>query len=184
MGRIQFKRSKKKKSYLIPLVIVLLLYFIIPVYLINKGSDLVKISLTKIENGTVYSPPVEFYNGISFLSTAAAFPGFGKWAENIIDGSVEKMSEQQDKQFNKLCVRFLKDVNDLQEGVEISFVKLQNPGILQFKNEKTDSMLYELSLNDSLLAILDSTYCKPWTKFYNKTKQELTKIHLYCKPVN
>ena len=109
MSRIQFERKKRTKGYLIPLVVILLLYFTIPIYLINKGNNILTTANEKINQDEIYGPTVEFYNGIAFLNTAAAFPGFEGWAKSIEKSSVEKMIVIQEFEFKKLCKRLLKN---------------------------------------------------------------------------
>jgi len=132
MSRIQFERRKRKKGYLIPLVIIVLLYFMIPIFLINKGNDLIAKANEAMKRSKVFSPPLEFYNGIAFLNTAAAFPGFGKWSENIEKSTTDQMINQQDIQFKKLCLSFLE--NKLSDSIEISFNKKIAPSVIKIKS--------------------------------------------------
>lgn len=179
MSRIQFERKKHKKGYIIPLAIILLLYFTIPVFLINKGSGLIDNSLTKMKKGDSYGPTVEYYNGISFLSTAASFPGFARWSENIVESSVNQMLDEQNSQFNRLCTKLINEEID-PDNVKIIFDKGQTPIILNVKTGKTDSLARSIELNDSLQRYIDSAFCAPWIKFVDRNKLDKSKIHLFC----
>lgn len=177
MSRIQFDRKKKKKNYVIPLVIIVLLYLIIPIYLISKGNTLIDKAFEKVNQADVFSPTVEFYNGLAFLNTAAAFPGFGGWSGTVEEESVEKMLVLQEKEFEEMCASIL-DVA-LPDSVEINYAKNEQDPTLDIKNVLTDS-IQSVSLNDSVLNAISNNYCQPWIKFFDKTKSDKTRLHPFC----
>ena len=182
MNRIQFDRRKRKKSYLIPLVILVLLYFIIPIFLINRGSNLIEKANIKIDNKGVFAPTVEFYNGLAFLNTAAAFPGFGKWSENIRETSGEQMKKSYEFNFRKLCISLTnKDFNE-SEIIEVNFNNVTLPNSIIIKTGDKDSILNtEIPINDSISGYIDSVYCIPWARFFEKMKLDETGLHPICK---
>jgi hypothetical protein len=186
MNRIQFERKKRKKTYLIPLLlVVLLLYITIPVFLINKGSDLLVKANERMSQSEVYSPTVEFYNGIAFLNTAAAFPGFGSWSKSVEKTSIEKMIKSQDAQFEKLCLSFLKKEmtaeNAFPDSSEVVVGGRDVSKIFVKSFFADSSSTSTITLNDSILNKIDSLYCKNWEKFFDKTKMDKANLFSICK---
>ena len=179
MSRIQFERRKRKKGYLIPLFIIVLLYFMIPIFLINKGNDLLAKADVEMKKSDIFSPPIEFYNGTAFLSTAAAFPGFGGWSGTIKESSIEQMISQQEVQFEKLCKNMLNKT--ISDSIEISFNKENDPWFINIKELQSDSSKANIiELNDSTLRIVNINYCEPWTNFFEKTKTDKSLLHSFC----
>lgn len=186
MSRIQFERKKRKKGYLIPMVVILLLYFTIPIFLINKGSALLSKADERIKESEVYSPTVEFYNGITFLSTAASFPGFGGWSGSIEASSIEKMIKLQEGQFEKFCFNLLKnkltEEKAFPDSSRVVFSGGEKPKELFVKLYFADtSITSTIEMNDSILVEIDSLYCQPWTKFFEKTKADKSRLFSICK---
>ena len=187
MSRIQFERRRRKKTYLIPLLlVVLLLYVTIPIFLINKGSDLLVKAEERMNEGEIYSPTVEFYNGIAFLNTAASFPGFGGWSKSVEKASAEKMIKLQNTQFEKLCQNFLKNEmtidNAFPDSSKVVIAGGEKPSEVFVKSFFPDTTLTKkISLNDSIFNKIDSLYCKSWTKFFEKTKTDKAKLFSICK---
>ncbi len=179
MSRLQFERKKKKKLYVIPLIIIVLLYVTIPVVLINKGSKLLEKAKTKLEQPDVYSPTVEFYNGLAFLSTAASFPGFSFWANSIVEPTTNEIIKTQDSKLKCLMVNILPE----------KFINLDNSKITKstennltiIKIEDQDSLPKSVVLGDSLLHEIDSVYIRGWNKFFEKTNADKSKLHSFCK---
>ncbi len=186
MSRIQFERRKRKKGYLIPLVVILLLYFTIPIFLINKGNDLLSKANERMSEREVFGPTVEFYNGIAFLNTAAAFPGFSGWAKGIAESSIEKMVKMQEFQFEKLCQNLLKNKltakNAFPDSTSVVISGGDNPSELFVKSFFADSSLTStISLNDSILTEINTHYCQQWTKFFEKTTTDKSRLFSICK---
>lgn len=180
MSRIQFERRKRKKVLLVPVLIILALYFIIPIFLINKGSDLLDKSIKKIEQKDIVSPGIEFYNGMAFINTAASFPGFGKWSENIIESKVEKVIKLQDAEFTELCLSLLPNVKLIKDSVQYEVIIEQQNEAIKLKPAGQDSV-YTIELNELTKNKIDSVYCKPWNEFFIKTKSDKTRLHTLCK---
>ncbi|MCF6241212.1 MAG: hypothetical protein L3J74_07695 [Bacteroidales bacterium] len=114
MSSIEFKhRSNNRKTWLVPLIIIALLYLSIPILLINKGKDSFEKAGLAIENNLIQAG--NYYNsGIIFTDLAENFPGFSAWAKKTgINGKnklmniySEKCKEIQDKskeEQNKFC---------------------------------------------------------------------------------
>jgi hypothetical protein len=186
MSRIQFERRKRKKGYLIPLVIILLLYFTIPIFLVNKGSSLLTKANERMNENEVFGPTVEFYNGVAFLNTAAAFPGFGGWAKGIEESSTEKMVKLQESQFEKFCQNLLKNEltaeNAFPDSTAVVISGGDKPVELFVKSYFADSSKTStISLNDSILSEIDSLYCKQWNKFFEKTTADKSRLFSICK---
>ncbi len=114
MNSIQFKHQpNKRKTWLFPLIIIVLLYLTIPILLINKGKDSFdKASLT-IESDVIKA--ANYCNsGFVFTDLAESFPGFSAWAKKtaingknkIMNIYTEKCKEIQNKsedEQNKFC---------------------------------------------------------------------------------
>ncbi len=186
MSRIQFERRKRKKGYLIPLVVILLLYFLIPIYLINKGSSLLTNANKKMDEKEIFAPTVEFFNGVAFLNTAAAFPGFGGWAKGIEESSTEKMVMLQESQFEKLCQNLLKGKltaeNAFPDSTAVVISGGDKPVELFVKSYFADSSITNtISLNDSILTKINSLYCQQWKKFFEKTTADKSRLFSICK---
>ncbi len=179
MSSIQFERRKKKKLFFLPLVVLLLLYVAIPSILISKGSKLMEAAQAKITEKSVYAPTTEFFNGLTFLETAASFPGFGFWANNVRNSSVKKLLKYKDIKLKEFVVKNLKPEVKSLENVKIIGKNAENKAVLQIISN--DSIQSELSLSDSLLMKIDSIYCKTWLKFIKKTNTDKSQINDICK---
>lgn len=179
MNRLHLERKKKKKLYIIPLLIIVLLYVTIPIVLINKGSKLLEKASIKINELEVYSPTVEFYNGLAFLQTAASFPGFAYWSDALIESSGKEMIKKQEPKAKMLIIRILHD-NDLEvDNIIIDKSADNNKPLIQII--KSDSTKTTIELTDSLSHTIDSLYCKGWNKFFEKTQSDKSKLYLLCK---
>ncbi len=179
MSRIQFERRKKKRMFLLPLVVLLLLYIAIPTILINKGSKLLNKAQSKIEQADVYAPTVEFYNGMTFLQTASSFPGFSFWADNVIESSVGKLASLQETKLKALLISKINKTNKEVENISIHKKQDNNKRFLHIITKAGAKI--ELELSDSLLTTIDSSYCRGWTKFFDKTGSDKSKLHSICK---
>lgn len=117
MNTIQFRhKPNKRKTWLFPLLIIILLYLTIPVLLINKAKDSFdKASLT-IESD-VSKAANYFKSGRVFSELAENFPGFSAWAkktstnglDEIIKIYAQKCNEIQnksDEEQNKFCAEW------------------------------------------------------------------------------
>jgi hypothetical protein len=114
MSSIQFKQHpNKRKTWLFPLIIIVLLYLTIPILLINKGKDSFDKAAMTIESDVIKA--ANYYNsGFVFTDLAESFPGFAAWAEKtaingknkIVSRYSEKCKEIQNKnedEQNKFC---------------------------------------------------------------------------------
>ncbi len=179
MSRIQFERRKKKSMFLLPLVVLLLLYIAIPTILINKGSKLLNKAQSKIEQADVYAPTVEFYNGMTFLQTASSFPGFSFWADNVIESSVKKLASLQEPKFKALITS---NVDKAGKDIKDVYIHTNETNSKRFLHIDTKAgAKIELELSDSLLTTIDSSYCKEWTKFFDKTGADKSQLNSICK---
>lgn len=91
MSDIQFRQQQnKRKTWMIPLIIIVLLYLTIPTLLINKGADSfdkadLAIEKNLIQAGNYYS------SGLVFTDLALNFPGFSSWAKKTALKGKEKI---------------------------------------------------------------------------------------------
>ncbi len=175
MSRIRFERRTKKKLFLLPLLVILLLYITIPVVLINKGSKQLEKAEQIMNKNDVYSPPTEFYNGMAFLQTASSIPGFAFWADNILASTTKKMIEQKD---NKLKLFLVSEMSGQQSDSEVVIDSIKK-GVVYLKSQ--DGIVKKIELNDSLLDKIDSVYCQSWHIFFEKNKLDKSTIHTLCK---
>lgn len=180
MSNIQFKRiehKKRKKLFLFPVLVLLLLYIAIPSILINKGSKQLKKANEEIRKSEVYAPSTEFYNGIAFLQTASSVPGFAFWAEAMLDDEINKFQKYKDFKLKKLVIKRLNLKNVSWKQVNI----VKNNSITVLKINSPNSAKKEIELPLKLLNEIDTLYCQKWLKFFTKTNTDKKKINVVCK---
>ncbi len=162
MSTIQFERRKKKKIFLFPLLVLVLLYISIPLILINKGSKLMEKAKVKIQQKEILAPTTEFYNGMTFLNTASAFPGFSFWSDNIIKSSVKNISTYKDEKIKLLILNDLNNERLTLENIKLSeknqfieimsadssTVKIELPDSLQTKIKNTRNKFFQLTMKN------------------------------------
>ncbi len=175
MDRIQFQRRSKKKVFLLPLLVIVLLYITIPAVLINKGSKQLEKSKQIIKKDEVYAPSVEFYNGMAFLQTASSFPGFSFWTENVLSSTIKELLSHKDE---KLKMLVLSKLNKNKLELKNISISKNKPQINIISN---NGQQLEIELPDSLLNQIYTIYCKPWEKFFEKTKSDKSNINDICK---
>jgi hypothetical protein len=91
MNNIEFKHQpNKRKTWLFPLIIIVLLYLTIPILLINKGKDSFDKSSLAIENDVAKA--ANYCNsGFIFTDLAENFPGFSAWAKKTAENGKNKI---------------------------------------------------------------------------------------------
>ena len=91
MSELQFRHQQaKRKTWLLPLIVIVLLYITIPFLLINKGNDSFKKAIPEIKQnlekaGNLYN------SGVVFTDFGSKFPGFSGWAKSLQKEAKEKI---------------------------------------------------------------------------------------------
>ncbi len=133
MSDIQFRHPQnKRKTWLIPLIIIILLYLSIPVLLINKGNDSFEKAISAMENNLIQAG--NYYNsGIIFTDLAGNFPGFSAWAkktalkgkEEIINSFKRRCEELKNKNI-EVQSKFCKDSKTFIQKTKIQVVECED----------------------------------------------------------
>jgi len=98
MSEFQFKQAAKRKTWIFPLIIIILLYLTIPVLLINKGTNNFEKAVNELDYDLIKA--ASYYNaGVVFTDFATNFPGFSIWAKSV----KEKNTVQLEHTFLDKC---------------------------------------------------------------------------------
>lgn len=184
MDSIRFQRNKRSKSYIIPLIVIVLLYLLIPILLISKGEGFIDQAIDDLNSDSLYSPPIGFYNGHAFLQTAESFPGFSKWARRVAKSSYDELIEIQDRKFKQLCLQYFNYQPDSMEldSIKIDVDRQKDYAIIIYRGSINGiESNRELKLDDSLINLIDSAYCKGWNVFFKKFNVDSSKINPFCR---
>ncbi len=129
MTNLQFRhRQNKKKTWMIPLIIIVLLYLTIPILLINKGEDSFDKAVSAIESNLIQAG--NYYNsGIVFTDLAGNFPGFSAWAKKTALQGKEKIMNSFKRRCEELKKKNIKEQNKFCEESKafIQKTKIQVP---------------------------------------------------------
>ena len=99
---MEFKhRQSNKKTWIVPLIIIGLLYITIPVMLINRGSENYDKALDIINKDTEQSAKL-YKTAYVFIDLAESFPGFSSWANKIKTNADKKITTIYNKECKEL----------------------------------------------------------------------------------
>ena len=168
MTRLRFeKQNKKKKTWIFPLIVIVLLYISIPIILMNKGSVSVEKSFELLKKDSILVPVNEYFAGIAFYETASVFPGFTKWANKKINQSNQKMID-----IHKTKSYLLK--KSIYEELSMDNITKSDSVIIKIDdNIKTiliNKQNKEFVISDSLSLLYQTQFCEKWKKVFNKAE--------------
>ncbi len=186
MSQIQFHhQQKKRKTWLLPLIVIVLLYVSIPFLLVQQGDKTMEKAITQTENEKVETPSKEFAKAVVFLQIAEVFPGFAAWAEQIQHSSTEKIRtiyelkcaqkstelflqiSEYDTEYDSLVVNF--DYSD-----DVFFLNA-----VIFSDGKKENIKVEFP--DEERTKLKTSFCDVWEKFFTDFEINVPKNNSICK---
>ncbi len=177
MNKLKFEKySTKKKTWLYPLIVIILLYITIPVVLINRASVAIEKSNKLLETDSVIAPTNEYFASITFFETASLFPGFGKLANKQISKINKKMLEIYKIKTTKIKVDIYEELSKSNVLKTDSITIKKKGGIKKIFKSKDK----EFIISDSLNLQYKNRFCKKWNKFFEKAKLTNTNICKIC----
>jgi len=125
MNEFQFKQAAKRKTWIFPLIVIVLLYITIPVLLINKGGNNFEKALTYASSDPIQA--ANYFNSANVFSDFAGnFPGFSGWANSLINRSKQKVQAVYQEECGKISkktqeeqISFCKDWKTFSEKTHI-----------------------------------------------------------------
>jgi len=168
MTRLRFeKHNKKKKTWIFPLIVIVLLYITIPIILMNRGSVSIEKNFDLLKADSIIAPTNEYFAGIAFYETASVFPGFTKWADNKKNKSKQKMIDIYKIKSYLFKVEIYKELSK-DNITKYDSVIIKTDGNIKtiFINKKDK----EFVISDSLNLLYKTQFCKKWEKVFNKSE--------------
>lgn len=166
MARLRFeKNKKKKKTWIFPLIAILLLYLTIPIILMNRGSVSIEKSFELLKSDTILTPTNEYYAGIAFYKTALVFPGFNNWANKKITESTKKLSEIYKSKVHLFKIIIYKDLSK-HNITKLDSVIIKTDG--NIKKIFIQNHEKEFVISDSLNLLYKEQFCEKWKKVFKK----------------
>ncbi|MBN1252825.1 MAG: hypothetical protein JXR51_14600 [Bacteroidales bacterium] len=185
MSKLRFeKHNKKRKTWIFPLIVILLLYITIPVVLMSKGSSAIENTFKNLESDTVYTPSNEYFAGITFFETASVFPGFNKWANNRISLSKNKMLNIYKDKCNAINMKIYRELSNKELiSTDLVFVKFAENNKTQINLiclNKDQNIEQEFIIPNSILTNYQSNFCLNWKVFFEKSKINQSELISIC----
>lgn len=185
MSHLRFThQQKKRKTWLFPLIVIILLYISIPFLLIQRGDEAIKNAISQTEDKKVEIPSKEYNVGIVFLEIAETFPGFTAWAKQIQERSNKKMldiyelkcSHKSSELFRQIS-NYTKEYDSLTVHFEHSNEVLYLNAIV-FRNQEKESL--KIMVSDELKNELQIKFCNIWKEFFLNLNVILPKNNSIC----
>jgi len=178
MTKLRFEKNKtKKKTWIFPLIVIMLLYITIPIVLMNRGNISIEKNYKLLETDTIIAPTNDYFAGITFFETASVFPGFSNWANNRIEKSNKKMLEIYKIKANKIKFDIYKELSKTNASKTDSITIIKEDNIKKIVKNKDK----EFIISDSLNLQYQNRFCDKWNKFFEKAKLKNTNICKICK---
>jgi hypothetical protein len=184
MSHLRFNhQQRKRKTWLLPLIVIILLYVSIPFLLIQRGEESLEKAISQTENKMVEIPSKEYGSGIVFLEIAEVFPGFTTWAKQIRNRSNEKMQEIYNVKCRNKSTELFKLYSDTIQYDSLS-VHFEHTGELfylnavVFTNQKKENM--KILLPDEPKNELENDFCDIWKEFFQKHDINVPKNNSIC----
>ncbi|RLD62170.1 MAG: hypothetical protein DRI95_13385 [Bacteroidetes bacterium] len=186
MSKIHFNhQQKKRKTWLLPLIVIILLYISIPFLLIQSGDETIKAAISKTENHKLEVPSKEYSKAVVFLQIAEAFPGFTTWSKQIQQSSNKKMLNIYQLKCQQKGTKLFIQLNDNPveyDSLLVSFESVEESlslnATIYSKGEKEN---LKVVLPDELSKELKIEFCDVWRKFFEDYKIDIPKNNSICK---
>lgn len=187
MAQINFRhQQKKRKTWLLPLIIIVLLYISIPFMLIMKGDESIKKGIFETEKKEVLTPSLKYNKGLVFLETAEAFPGFDSWAKNIKRNSAKKMLEIYSVKCKQKSIDVFLQISkysDQYDSLNVNFNRstefvILNASIFSGKEKKN----IKITIPSKISNKINDEFCNVWKVFLTNLEIEIPEPNLICKP--
>jgi len=176
---IRFEKHKKKsKTWLFPLIAIILLYITIPIVLINRGNVALENNFELLEYDSIIAPTKYYFAGIAFFETALVFPGFSTWATNMIAKSNKKMIDIYIIKNYNIKVDIYKELSKENiTNTDSVIITIED----NIKKILIDKQKEEFIISDSLCLSYENIFCEKWNVFLKKVKFNTKNICKICK---
>ncbi|OQY01769.1 MAG: hypothetical protein B6I20_07495 [Bacteroidetes bacterium 4572_117] len=163
-------QPKKRKTWLFPLIVIILLYFTIPFVLIQRGDDSLNNAISETEVQSVELPSKKYKEGIVFIEIAESFPGYTAWAKQIKQKAGKQMQniykikcDYKSKQlFNKISSETT-SYDSLSVNFEkLGDIKFLNAAVYRKKNKEN----IKIAIPKDLETELQDKFCRVWDEFF------------------
>lgn len=178
MSRLSFDhQQKKRKTWLFPLIVIILLYISIPYLLINSGSNAIDSAFAKMGNKAIELPEKQYSTGIVLISFAEMFPGFTNWSKRIKEKSNEKMLVIYKQKYSEKSIKLFKKISNYEQEFDSLSVKYEHNEVQTYMNviiykEKEKENLKILIPNEEKTN-LQNDFCSVWADFFKKAKMNV-----------
>ncbi|MEN8120786.1 MAG: hypothetical protein ABFS35_10590 [Bacteroidota bacterium] len=185
MSYLRFNhQQKKRKTWLFPLIVIILLYVSIPFLLIQRGDETLKKAISQTESEKMETPSKDYNAGIVFLEIAEAFPGFTAWAKQIQKSSGQKMLEiyelkctQKSSELFRQISNYTNEYDSLSVHFKYSNEVLYLNAIV-FKDQEKENM--KIMVSNELRNELQIKFCNVWKKFFLNLNVIVPKHNSIC----
>jgi len=175
MNRINFNhQQKKRKTWLFPLIVIILLYISIPFLLINSGTNAIEIALKKTEAKAVELPAKQYSTGIVLIGFAQMFPGFTNWAKQIKEQSNKKMLNVYNQKCNDKSIKLFTQLSEYEQNFDsLAFQYTYTHEQMYMKViifEGPDKETLKILIPEKQKNELQNNFCAVWNNFLNQVK--------------
>ena len=175
MSHLRFThQQKKRKTWLFPLIVIILLYLSIPFLLIQRGDEALKRAISQTEDEQIEVPSKEYVAGIAFLEIAEAFPGFTAWAKTIQKSSNKKMLEIYELKCRHKSSELFKQLSNYTNEYDSLSIHFEHDNeaiylnAIVFSNQEKENLKIEIP--DEMRDELQSNFCNVWEEFFLSLK--------------
>ncbi|RLD80148.1 MAG: hypothetical protein DRJ10_07820 [Bacteroidetes bacterium] len=185
MSKLHFRyQQKKRKTWVLPLIVIVLLYVSIPFLLIQSGDEALKKAISETEKPEQEIPSEEYAKALTFLQIAEAFPGFTTWAKQIQQSSNEKMLNIYQLKCEQKSIEIFSQINKYSANYDSLLINIEHfeksvllNAVIFSKGEKEN---IKTLLPSELKNELETTFCDVWRTFFKNYKIDIPKNNSIC----
>lgn len=175
MSRLSFNhQQKKRKTWLFPLIVIILLYISIPFLLINSGTKAIDTAIVKMGSQDILLPEKQYITGVMLINFAEMFPGFSNWSKQIRKGSNKKIIIIYRQKCRAKSQELFQQISGYEQefdSLNINFEYTESQmymaaAIFKGNNKENLKILVSKEQKDKL----EKKFCAVWADFFNKIK--------------
>jgi len=175
MNSINFNhQQKKRKTWLFPLIVIVLLYISIPFLLINSGTNAIETAFEKTKAKSVELPAKQYSTGIVLIEFAEMFPGFTNWSKQIKEQSNKKMLHIYHQKCNDKSIKLFNQLSDYEQNFDSLSFQYEYIGkqmymkAVVFEGQNRENI--KILIPEKQKNELQDNFCAVWNKFFNQVK--------------